>query len=150
MKPPSPRPPGAQASGRPQSSRGPRPEGGPGFRPKHGHHHGPRPAPPPRGTPDAPRGTVWLYGLHAVAAALANPARRLRRLVLTEEAETALAARLPKPWALAPERAERARLDQFSAATSRTRARPCLPIRLRRRRSRRCWSAPGRCWCSTR
>jgi 23S rRNA (guanosine2251-2'-O)-methyltransferase len=113
MKPPSPRPPGAQASGRPQSNRGPRPEGGPGFRPKHGHHHGPRPAPAPRGTPDAPRGTVWLYGLHAVAAALSNSARRLRRLVLTEEAETALAARLPKPWALAPERAERARLDQL-------------------------------------
>jgi 23S rRNA (guanosine2251-2'-O)-methyltransferase len=48
-----------------------------------------------------------------VAAALANPARRLRRLMLTEEAETALAARLRQPWAVAPERTERARIDQL-------------------------------------
>ncbi len=62
---------------------------------------------------DAPRGTVWLYGLHAVAAALANPARRLRRLVLTEEAEAALTTRLPSPWSLQPERVDRARLDHL-------------------------------------
>jgi 23S rRNA (guanosine2251-2'-O)-methyltransferase len=54
---------------------------------------------------------VWLYGQHAVAAALANPARRLRRLLLTEDAETALADRLARPWSVPAERAERGRLD---------------------------------------
>ncbi|HTW28275.1 MAG TPA: RNA methyltransferase [Acetobacteraceae bacterium] len=68
--------------------------------------------PPPRG-PAAPRGTVWIYGVHPVAAALANPARRLRRLVLTEEAEAAIATHLPRPWPLQPERSERERLDQM-------------------------------------
>ncbi len=56
---------------------------------------------------------MWLYGLHAVAAALSNPARRLRRLMLTEEAEAAIAPRLTQPWPIAPERVDRARLDQL-------------------------------------
>jgi 23S rRNA (guanosine2251-2'-O)-methyltransferase len=70
------------------------------------HASGHRPA-------EAPRGTVWLYGLHAVQAALANPARRLRRLVLTEEGSAALTARLPAPWALTPETVDRGRIDQL-------------------------------------
>ena len=65
----------------------------------------------PRAVAAAPRGTVWLYGLHAVQAALVNPARRLRRLVTTAEGEATLAGRLPKPWSLAPETLDRARLD---------------------------------------
>jgi 23S rRNA (guanosine2251-2'-O)-methyltransferase len=48
-----------------------------------------------------------------VDAALGNPARRLRRLILTEEAEAALAARRPQPWPLAPERSDRGRIDQL-------------------------------------
>ncbi|HEY5302094.1 MAG TPA: RNA methyltransferase [Acetobacteraceae bacterium] len=73
----------------------------------------PGPRPPAPASADAPRGTVWLYGQHAVAAALANPARRLRRLMVTEEAAATLGERLGQPWAIAPERVERARLDQL-------------------------------------
>ncbi len=74
-----------------------------------------RPAGRPQGgaTPQAPRGGLWLYGLHPVAASLANKSRRLRRLVLTEEAEVALALLVPKPWPIAPERGDRARLDHW-------------------------------------
>jgi 23S rRNA (guanosine2251-2'-O)-methyltransferase len=67
----------------------------------------------PRHTPDAPKGTVWLYGHHAVAAALANPARRLRRLLLTEEGEAAISKILLPPWAVSPERVDRGRLDHL-------------------------------------
>ena len=70
-------------------------------------------APEPRPGPDAPRGTVWLYGLHAVSAALANPVRRLRRLLLTAEAAAALAAYHRPPWPLAAEQVERGRLDHL-------------------------------------
>ena len=48
-----------------------------------------------------------------MAAALANPSRRLRRLLLTEEAEAAITQQLPPPWALAAERVDRGRLDHL-------------------------------------
>jgi 23S rRNA (guanosine2251-2'-O)-methyltransferase len=67
----------------------------------------------PGHTPDTPRGAVWLYGLHAVASALANRVRRLRRLLLTEEAQQTLTQRLAPPWPLAPEQVDRGRLDHL-------------------------------------
>ncbi len=85
-----------------------------GFKPRQaGPHQRPREPDAPRHGPDAPKGTVWLYGTHAVAAALANPARRLRRLLLTEEAEAAISQQLAPPWALSVERIDRARLDHL-------------------------------------
>ncbi len=67
----------------------------------------------PRPGAETPKGTVWLYGHHAVAAALANPRRRLRRLILTEDAEAILTASLAPPWPLQPERTDRPRIDQL-------------------------------------
>jgi 23S rRNA (guanosine2251-2'-O)-methyltransferase len=120
-----PRPPHSQEP-RDQQQRGPqRPAHGKDFspRPNRGSDSNnsnqrpfrPRPQPhdAPRANADTPRGAVWLYGAHAVAAALSNPARRLRRLMLTDEAEAALAQRLPPPWPLQPERVERGRIDQL-------------------------------------
>ena len=69
------------------------------------------PAPTGNRLPATPRGSVWLHGLHPVAAALANPNRRLKRLLLTEEAEATLLTRFPQPWPLATERVDRAKLD---------------------------------------
>jgi 23S rRNA (guanosine2251-2'-O)-methyltransferase len=90
-----------------QRSDGPRRDGPSrdGSRPRQ--QDGPRPG------PDTPKGTLWLYGHHAVAAALTNPQRRLRRLLLTAETEAALTQMLAPPWPLAPERTDRARIDQL-------------------------------------
>jgi 23S rRNA (guanosine2251-2'-O)-methyltransferase len=70
----------------------------------------------PQRAPAVPPGAVWLYGTHAVAAALANPARRLRRLVLTEESQAALAAERPQPWPIQAEIVPRDRIDVLLGA----------------------------------
>lgn len=86
------------------SGTGPRPEGRRGDR-----------GAAKRG-PSAPAGAVWLYGTHAVAAALKNPARLLRRLVITEDAQAALAAECPQPWPIPPEISPREKIDQILGA----------------------------------
>ena len=47
--------------------------------------------PPFRGREANPDASVILYGWHTVAAALANPQRRIRKLMLTENAARRLA-----------------------------------------------------------
>ena len=102
---------GSASAARPEPAPPKRPDGpgAPKFRQSQPRARGPRP-------PAMPAGAVWLYGIHAVAAALANPARRLRRLVITPEADAALTAELPKPWPVQPEIVARERIDQLLRA----------------------------------
>ena len=70
-----------------------RPAHRPGQKPaeKREKHGAERRAPDQKGT-----GSQWLYGLHAVQAALANPRRRLGRAALTPRAADTLGEKLLK------------------------------------------------------
>jgi 23S rRNA (guanosine2251-2'-O)-methyltransferase len=65
--------------------------------------------PPVRATGE--RG-LWIYGVHPVLAALANPRRRSHRLLLTQEARAALAGRLQGLSGPAPELVDRPSLER--------------------------------------
>jgi len=64
-------------------------------RPKSSHAHAPqRQNRPPRPETGREKPENWIYGLHAVEAALANPHRKLHRAVLTARAAEALGSKL--------------------------------------------------------
>ena len=68
-------------------------------------------APPsPGGEPG--RGGLWLYGIHPVLAALANPKRRAHRLLVTAEAKASLGGRLQSRPGPALEVVDRQSLDR--------------------------------------
>lgn len=71
-----------------------------------------RPAPRGRGTPAA----YWLYGRHAVLAALANPRRRCHRLLVAGEAEAATAAEVAELLAARTDVAEAESVDRSELA----------------------------------
>jgi len=82
---------------------------GGGKDPAKGRESGRRPA--WRGREPGPDGPVILYGWHTVAAALANPQRHIRRLMLTENAARRLAdENIAIP--VAPEIVRPAQIDQ--------------------------------------
>ena len=83
-------------------------------------HHAEPPAAPIDDTPPPPRpgagagsGAYWIYGHHAVLAALSNPRRKPRRLLTTTDAELALRDAYEGRWRVTPERADRARFATF-------------------------------------
>ncbi len=60
-----------------------------------------------------PKNAYWLFGRHAVQAALANPRRRILRAVSSGEAEPALLAALTKRGLPSPESLQRDALDRL-------------------------------------
>jgi 23S rRNA (guanosine2251-2'-O)-methyltransferase len=74
---------------------------------------GPRPAAAHAPEPGSKSGPgYWLYGMHAASAALANPQRAIHEILLTREAQDALAARHVAISA-SPSIVDRTRLDRL-------------------------------------
>lgn len=71
----------------------------------------PRRRQPGRRGGNAPVRGLWLYGRHAVFAALANPRRQVERVVATAEFQQRFAADLPRPVPV--ETGDRAMLDDL-------------------------------------
>lgn len=85
------------------------PRGGKGYGGKgHSTGRGPR---PPRRDRDGDDGPAILYGWHTVTAALANPARKIRKLLLTENAARRLADE-NIPTRITPEMVRPSAIDQ--------------------------------------
>lgn len=78
-----------------------------------------------------PSNQLWLYGAHAVLAALANKERKIRRIVLTAEALRSHAASIQRARALRPlpgeETTERQELDRLLPPAPCTRGSPFWP-----------------------
>jgi 23S rRNA (guanosine2251-2'-O)-methyltransferase len=113
----APRAPRDAAFTRDAGSRGSR---GDTHRGKPPRHQAEAPAAPIDDTPAPPRpgagagsGAYWIYGQHAVLAALSNPRRKPRRLLTTTDAELALRDAYDGRWRVTPERADRARFATF-------------------------------------
>lgn len=84
--------------------------------------NGPRLEGRPVASRPSPAGAAWIYGVHAVLAAVANPIRRCHRLVITTQARDALQSRLAQAIAAAdgrrppPEIASREAIERLLPA----------------------------------
>ncbi|MEO1190506.1 MAG: 23S rRNA (guanosine(2251)-2'-O)-methyltransferase RlmB [Pseudomonadota bacterium] len=86
-------------------------------------------APRPRQGP--PAGGYWLFGRHAVEAALANPARRTRRFLATSQPDEGLTALLDTHKQAPPQVVDRSALDAVlpEGAVHQGLALECHPLR---------------------